>query len=150
MLFLPFRDRAVADRYVEGLLKAGVPPGNMSGGYLHAFKGNQLTGEEVRTLLFGSTITGILFMRGLNGTRWWIDWKKNGECIWHAVITSDSDRGNSRIEGDMICTQYQKNWWGLENCATVFRNPSGTPETKDEYFFAHDIGFRTFSPAQGK
>ena len=145
MLFLPFRDRAVADRYVEGLLKAGVPPGNMSGGYLHAFKGNQLTGEEVRTLLFGSTITGILFMRGLNGTRWWIDWKKNVECIWHAVITSDSDRGNSRIEGDMICTQYQKNWWGLENCATVFRNPSGTPETKDEYFFAHDIGFRTFS-----
>jgi len=146
MWSLPFGDRAIADGYAEGLLKAGVPPGNMSGGYLHAFKGNQLTGQEIRTLLFGSTITGIHFMRGINGTRWWIDWKKNGECIWHGVLTSDSDRGNSRIEGDMICTQYQKNWWGLENCATVFRNPSGTPETKDEYFFAHDIGFRTFSP----
>jgi tetratricopeptide (TPR) repeat protein len=146
MWSLPFRDRAVADRYAEGLLKAGVP--GQPSGYLPAFKGNQLTGEQIKALLFGSTVTGIHFMRGINGTRWWIDWKKNGECIWHGVITSDSDRGNSRIEGDMICTQYQKNWWGLENCATVFRNPSGTAETKDEYFFVHDIGFRTFSPVR--
>jgi tetratricopeptide (TPR) repeat protein len=142
-----FRDRAVADRYAEGLLKAGVS--GQPSGYLPAFKGNQLTGEKIRTLLFGSTITGIRFVSGgLNATRWWIDWRKNGECTWHGVITSDSDRGNSRIEGDMICTQYQKNWWGLENCATIFRNPSGTAETKDEYFFADDIGFRTFSPVR--
>jgi TolB-like protein/Flp pilus assembly protein TadD len=148
MWSFPFSDRAVADRYAEGLLKAGVLPGNMSRGYLPAFKGNQLSGQEIRNLLFGSTINGIRFIRGINGTRWWIDWKKNGECIWHGVITSDSDHGNSRIEGDMICYQYQKNWWGLESCTTVFRNPSGTPETKDEYFFAHDIGFQTFSPVR--
>jgi hypothetical protein len=64
MFGYPFRDRAVADRYAEGLLKAGVPPGSMSGGYLPAFKGNQLTGQEIRTLLFGSTITGIHFISG--------------------------------------------------------------------------------------
>jgi len=160
----PFQDRAVADRYAEGLLKAGVssqlPGSPLTGttggegllktgdsgqpfGYLPAFKGNQLTGEQIKALLSGSTITGIYY-----GVRWWIEWKKNGECTWHGVITSDSDRGNSRIEGDMICTKYQKNWWGLEDCATVFRNPSGTPEIKDEYFFVHDIGFRTFSPVR--
>jgi len=146
MWHLSFRDRAVADRYADGLLKAGVPPWQLSatGRYLPAFKENQLTGEQIKTLLFGSTVTGIF-----SGSRWWIDWKKNGECIWHGVITSDFDRGNSRIEGNMICNQYQKNWWGLEDCATIFRNPSGTPETKDEYFLIRGgIGFRTFSPVR--
>ena len=139
----PFRDRAVADRYAEGLLKAGVP--GQPSGYLPAFKGNQLTGEQIKALLFGSTVAGIYTV---NGSRWWADWEKNGECTWRGIIASDSDRANSRIEGDMICTKYQKNWWGLEDCATVFRNPSGTPETKDEYFFVRDIGFRTFSPVR--
>jgi hypothetical protein len=76
--------------------------------------------------------------------RFEIDFKKNGEFTWRGANSSDD--GKNRIEGDMICTQYQKNWWGLEHCATVFKNPSGRPETKDEYFFASDIGFRTFSP----
>jgi TolB-like protein/class 3 adenylate cyclase len=145
MQYMPFKDRAVADRYAEGLIKAGVPPGKISGGYFPAYKENQLTGEKVRALLLGSTITGISYWIG----QWWIDFKKNGEFTWHGATTSDS--GKSRIEGDMICTQYQKNWWGLESCATVFRNPSGTPASKDEYFLVGDNGFATlFSSVQGK
>jgi tetratricopeptide (TPR) repeat protein len=143
MMDYPFKDRAIADRYAEGLLKAGVP--GQPSGYLPAFKRNQLTGEQIKALLFGSTIMGVWT---LSGQRWWADWEKNGECAWRGAVASDSDRGNSRIEGDMICTKYQKNWWGLEDCATVFRNPSGTSETKDAYFFVRDIGFRTFSPAR--
>jgi hypothetical protein len=57
----------------------------------------------------------------------------------------NSDRGESRIEGDMICHQFQKSYWGLEFCGTVFRNPKGTNESKDEYFFCNDIGFTPFS-----
>ena len=138
MANLFFGDRAMADRYAEGLLKAGIS--GRPGGYLHVFKENQLTGEQIRTLLFGSAINGIF-----SGARWWINWKKNGECTWRGGVTSNSDRGKSRIEGDMICTKYEKNWWGLENCATVFRNPSGTFETKDEYIFAGENNLRTFS-----
>ena len=70
----------------------------------------------------------------------------SGEFTWRGATRSDS--GKSRIEGDMICTQYQKNWWGLDQCATVFKNPSGTPESKDEYFFVGDTGISTFSPAR--
>jgi tetratricopeptide (TPR) repeat protein len=142
MFYLPFRERTVADRHAEGLLKAGVS-GQLSG-YPPAFKENQLTGEEIRTLLFGSTITGRTIV-GLNwGLQWWTDFKKNGEFSWRGATSSDS--GKSRIEGDMIYTQYQKNWWGLESCATVFRNPSGTPENKDEYFLMADSGVWKFSP----
>jgi adenylate cyclase len=140
MFGYPFSDRAVADRYVEGLLKAGVS--GQPSGYLPAFKENRLTGEEIRALLFGSTITEMIILE-LCELRFEIDFKKNGEFTWRAANSSDS--GKSRIEGDLICTQYQKNWWGLEDCATVFRNPSGRPESQDEYFFEGDIGFRTFS-----
>jgi tetratricopeptide (TPR) repeat protein len=77
MFGYPFRDRAVADRYVEGLLKAGVsvqPPG-----YVPVLKENQLTGEEIRALLFDSTITGTRFMGIPFSLQWWIDFKKNGD-----------------------------------------------------------------------
>jgi TolB-like protein/class 3 adenylate cyclase len=157
MFGMPFRDRAIGDRYAEGLLKAGLAPARISGGYFPAFKENQLTGEEIKSLLLGSRITGIYW----DGQQWWVDRKKNGEFTWRGPALKDqltrkiisaptlagpnSDRGKSRIEGDMICQQFQKNYWGLEFCGTVFRNPKGTNESKDEYFFCNDIGFEPFS-----
>jgi TolB-like protein len=135
----PFKDRAVADRFAEGLIKAGVkgPPS----GYFPTFKENQLTGEEIKRLLFGAKTTGI----NRDGQQWWIDCKKNGEFTWQGGGLISSDTGKSRIEGDMICTQYQKSFWGIEYCSTVFRNPKGTYEDKDEYVFCQDIGFLPFS-----
>jgi TolB-like protein/class 3 adenylate cyclase/tetratricopeptide (TPR) repeat protein len=153
----PFRDRAIVDRYAEGLLKAGLAPARISGGYFPASKENQLTGEEIKSLLLGSKITGI----DRDGQQWWVDREKNGEFTWRGPALKDpvtqkitsaptlagpnSDRGKSRIEGDMICHQFEKSYWGLEFCGTVFRNPKGTNESKDEYFFCNDIGFEPFS-----
>jgi TolB-like protein/Flp pilus assembly protein TadD len=143
MYVYPFKDRAVADRFAEGLIKAGLkgPPS----GYLPAFKENQLTGEEIKRLLFDSKITGIDIW---NGRQWLEDRGKNGEFTWHGRGPISSDTGLSRIEGDMICTQYQKRLWGVEFCATVFRNPKGTYESKDEYFFCSDMWFTPFSLAK--
>ena len=158
MFSMPFRDRAIVDRYAQGLLKAGLAPsGRVSGGYFPAYKENQLTGEEIKSLLLGSKITGI----DRDGQQWWVDRKENGEFTWRGPALKDpvtqkiisastlagpnSDRGKSRIEGDMICHQFEKSYWGLEFCGTVFRNPEGTNESKDEYFFCSDIGFEPFS-----
>jgi len=147
MTSFPFRDRAGADLYAEGLLKAGIS--GQPFGYLPAFKENELTGERIKALLLGSTITGNRFATFRSGSvPFVIDWKKNGECTWRQPTASYSDHGKSRIEGDMLCTRYEKTWWGLEHCATVFRNPSGTPETKDEYFWVNEIGFQPFSPVR--
>ena len=157
MFGLPFSDRAIGDRYAEGLLKAGYAPAKISGGYFPAFKENQLTGEEIKNLLMGSRITGI----DQDGQQWWVDREKNGEFTWRGPALKDpltrkiisaptqtgpnSDRGKSWIEGDTICHQFEKLYWGLEFCGTVFRNPKGTNESKDEYFFCNDIGFTPFS-----
>jgi TolB-like protein/Flp pilus assembly protein TadD len=140
MYTFPFKDRAVADRFAEGLIKAGIkaPPW----GYFPAFKENQLAGEEIKRLLFGSKITGI---DRSDGQQWWIDRKKNGEFAWRGGGPISSDTGISRIEGDTICMKFQKRLWGLEYCTTVFRNPKGTYESKDEHFLCTDIGFSPFS-----
>ena len=154
---MPFKDRAIVDRYAQGLLKAGLAPARISGGYFPAFKENQLTGEEIKSLLLGSRITGI----DQDGQQQWWNYKNNGEFTWRGPALKDpitqkivsaptlagpnSDRGKSRIEGDMICHQFQKSYWGLEFCGTVFRNPKGTKGSKDEYFFCNDIGFTPFS-----
>ena len=71
--------------------------------------------------------------------------RKNGETTWRGPEPISFDTGMSRIEGDLICTQFQKNFWGLEYCLTVFRNPRGTYEGKDEYFNCTDFGFTPWS-----
>jgi len=143
MHYYPFTDQRFADRYAEGLLKAGQPPGKMSGRYLYfpAFKENQLTGEEIKRLMFGSKITGI----DNRGQQWWREHKKNGEFTWRGGGPIPSDTGKSRIDGDLLCFQFQKRNWGIENCSTVFRNPRGTYESKDEYVRCSDLGLSSFS-----
>jgi hypothetical protein len=140
MYVYPFKDRAIADRFAQGLIKAGLkgPPS----GYLPAFKENQLTGEEIKRLLSGSKITGVSLYDGL---QWWEDRAKSGEFTWRGSGPISYDTGVSRTEGDMICTKYQKRLWGVEFCATVFRNPKGTYESKNEYFFCTDMWFIPFS-----
>jgi len=145
MYSYPFKDRPVADRFAQGLLKAGLP-GQLSG-YYHASKQNQLTGEKMKALLFGSTITGIF----PGGQQWGWETDKEGQLIYRG-----SDEGGKRlidggriwIDGDMGYNQYQKAFGGFEWCWTVFKNPNGTPESKDEYFFASDIGGVPFSPVR--
>jgi len=137
----PYKDRAVAERLVEGLLKAGLPPAPIRGGYFPAFEENRLTGEEIKSLLFGSTITGYIFYP----QQYWMNFKKGGEITWRGPGSIPSDTGKWRIEGDTMCRQFEKKWWGAEYCGTVFRYPGGTYGGKDEFFFCTDLGFSTFS-----
>jgi len=139
----PFKDRAVADRFAEGMVKAGMagPPS----AYFPSYKENQLTGEEINKLLLGSKITGINIG---TGQQWWVERKQNGETAIRGPDPNSSDTGRSRVEGDLLCTQFQKNFWGLEYCFTVFRNPGGTYAGKDEYINITDLGFSPWSVAR--
>jgi hypothetical protein len=138
----PFKDRDVADRFAEGMVKAGIagPPS----AYFPSYKENQLTGEEVKKLLIGSKITGINW----EGQQWWVERKKNGETTGRGPGILSSDTGKSWIEGDLVCTQFQKSLWGIGYCFTVFRNPRGTYDGKDEYLNITDFGFSPWSIAR--
>jgi adenylate cyclase len=143
----PYKDQAVAERLVEGLRKAGISPANIPGGYFPAFKENQLTGKEIKNLLFGTTILGYVFYP----QQFSVKFNENGEMTWNGPPIGGGptiERGKSRIEGDTICWQYEKRFGGVEYCATIFRYPGGSYEGKDEYFWCTDFGFGTFSPVR--
>jgi adenylate cyclase len=142
MYFFPFKDRVVADRFAEGLIKAGIagPPS----AYFPSFKENQLTGEEIKKLFFGSKITGAME----SGKQWWIERRNDGETTWRGPEPISFDTGKSRIEGDLICTQFQRNYWGIEYCFTVFRKSRGIHDGKEEYFNCADFGFNSWSIAR--
>jgi TolB-like protein/Flp pilus assembly protein TadD len=139
MSFLPFDSRAVSDRFVGGLLKAGFP-GEISD-YYPTFEENRLTGDEIRTLIFGSTITGF----NIFGAEWWIEHNKNGEGLLRRQYMKGVEKLMTRIQDDIGCRQYEKLLLGISYCWTVFRNPSGSSESKDEYVFMTDIGIEPFS-----
>ncbi len=139
MYYFPFKDRVVADRFAEGMAKAGVK--GQPTGYFPAYRENQLTGQEIKSLLFGSTITGI----SPDGQQWSVERKENGAATYRGPGPISVNVGKSWVEDDVLCQQYQKRWQGLEYCSTVFRNPKGTYEGKDEYFLCRDIGFSPFS-----
>jgi len=140
MYMFPFKDPEVAERVADGLLKAGLA-GEPSGFYKISEK-NRLTGEEIRELVFGRTVTGF---DPFTGMQWWIDRTKEGKSNRRGTMFG-SDSGKSWIEGDMLCEQWQKSLLGVKYCAPIFRNPEGKPGDKDEYIMIVDMGFFTWSP----
>jgi hypothetical protein len=54
-------------------------------------------------------------------------------------------RGKSWIEGDMLVHQWEKRWDGLKYYISVFRNPEGTPQKKNEYILITDWNMQIVS-----
>jgi hypothetical protein len=46
----------------------------------------------------------------------------------------------------MLCDQWRIRFSGQKFCMTVFRNPDGTPDTKDEYLALMIMVISPFSP----
>ena len=153
MYFFPFKDRVVADRFAEGLAKAGAP--GRPSGYLPAYKENQLTGEEIKRLLFGSTITG-LFGNNDDGRQWRIDRKKDGDFTWRGPgpISSDtgksgpepisSDTGKSWIEGDTICRNTRRDFGVLNSARPFSEIPKAHTKVKTSISFVATLDFHPF------
>jgi TolB-like protein len=137
MYYYPFKNVEDADRFADGLLKAGLP-GEPSG-YYRASEEYRLTGEEIKELFFGHIQTGLWA-----GKPWSISRTREGK----AALLLDSKviaRGKSWIEGDMLVHQWEKRWEGLKYYISVFRNPEGTPQKKNEYILITDWNMQIVS-----
>ena len=108
---------------LEGLRRAGVPelPNGVDPNK------DQLTGAEIKALLFDHTLegkereTGKVYRRhtGIDGTS-------------DVVVGTDSFDMVTSIEGDYLCSWAPTGWRG---CGAVFRNPGGTLEKRNEYLY---------------
>jgi hypothetical protein len=145
MWFWPFKDPEVTERFADGLLKAGLP--GQPSGYHKIYEERNLTGDEIKELVFGRTIRGIHYWSG----EFRIDRTMDGKMSSHkvpgkSIFDHAGDEGTSWIEGDMLCEHWQFREFGIKNCWTLFPNPEGMPEMKDEYLLISDFRIHPFSP----
>jgi Tfp pilus assembly protein PilF len=134
----PFRDRRVEDSFAEGFIKAGFPSSWLVS--IHVSKEDQLTGDDLRALLFPSTLTGFV------PQDWSWETTKDGIATLRASwVTGGVDTGRVWLEGDKWWSQFQNYFYGMAYCSTVFKNPKGTAETKDAYIRFGDLYYSKFS-----
>ena len=136
MYHFPFKDPEVAERFVDGLIKAGYPARHSD--YYKIYEENRLSGEEIKNIAFGQKVAAS------DGV---VDRTKDGKATYRGYL-GKSDKGKSWLEGDLLCDQWQKRYEGYKNCYPVFRNPEGSRKKLDEYLAATDFGIITWSSAE--
>ena len=140
MFYMPFKDPGVEKLFAEGFIKSGVP-GKIDGYYKSTiFQNNKLTGDEIKKLVFGTTVTGFDFK---SEEEWSIKRDKNGIASYRRGAVSDI--GKSWIEEDRLCNQWQNLYGGYRDCAPIFRNPEGVSHKKEEYIGISAYGFVPFA-----
>lgn len=123
------KDRQVADRYADGLIKAGWL-GSPSE-YYKIFEENRLTGEEIRNLVLGQEITIHEFDR-----IYWIDHSIKGR----AKDISRLREGKWWIEDDMLCYQMESGTVkDLKDCGEIYQNPDSSPGSEKQYLYVTDF-----------
>ena len=98
-----------------------------------------MTGQEIRQLIVGKTITGFDF-----GMQWSTRISKSGE--WELTDFSGVHKGKKIwIEGDALCVQYETFLDGLKGCSDIYKNPEGDKKTLSEYLMLTDFWLLPFS-----
>jgi adenylate cyclase len=125
------------DRLIEGLRLAAVPKWFESG----PFDAQQLTAEEIDSLIFGHRIHGRSLSSG----------QEHGASVFAdgtAIMFGDWGAGSgiARLDGDHLCFDWTT---GDANCGVFYRNIGGTKAKENEYiFFSHRSGGFPFSVAE--
>jgi tetratricopeptide (TPR) repeat protein len=143
MFLWPFRDRRVSDSFLEGLQKAGVPAVRIEWSRVYQVSTeDQLTGDDLKAFYYPSATTGY----DQGGRDWVLEIVKDGTATFRmSTLPGGRDTGRSWLEGDMLWLQFQKHYFGTAYCSTIFKNPKGTSEGKNEYISFNDVWPTRFS-----
>lgn len=133
LLYFPFADPKNLEPISKALIMAGAP-GNPTE-YYKILKENRLSGQEIKSLFFGGKITGTSMSLGKQIQ---MEFSKSGD--FQFIMGTFQDHGKSWVEGDVIFIQYKRLLGGLPYGATIYRNPDGSRDSKNQYFIVSDIG----------
>jgi hypothetical protein len=134
---IPLKNSEVFDRAIEGLIKAGYK-GNPSN-YYKLKKENKLTAQEIRGLIFGKKIGGTYYY-----IPWSVTTNKSGETEY-ANKYYGNHQGESWIEGDTVCNQYESLFDGLKHCSEIYKTSEGDNMTSSKYLLLNDFMLSVFS-----
>lgn len=113
----PFQDEAVLVNLADGFAIAGAREGLLAR-YLKLTPETRLSGDEIKSLLFGHTIRGRDYW---NGRRWTQVRTLEGK-LSHSRGGIDTD-GESWIEDDRVCDHWLDDGDEITLCSLVFHDP---------------------------
>ena len=144
MFNFPFQDPVVLDRFTNGIRKAGlIAPKFTFYKFLPTY---MLDEDEIGELLFGRKLEYVRYLLGSSNL---VERTEDGKAIIRPPWETSGriyDNGQSWIEDGMICDQWEIIYLGSKNCLSVFRNPDGSPEMKNEYIAVSFFDFHILSP----
>jgi TolB-like protein/DNA-binding winged helix-turn-helix (wHTH) protein/Flp pilus assembly protein TadD len=128
MFYWPYRKLESAERLAQNLIEAGVSSSPWQ--YYMIGPQDRLRGDEIESLLANRTMIAV-DKSYYGGDEFRATRDRNLQIVNQDFLTY-FDEGTSRIENDLLCDP----WRPFGNyCVAVYRNPRGTPATKDEYVF---------------
>jgi adenylate cyclase len=123
--YMVYKNIDDTERLLRGLTKAGVPdlPPIASAGMDPA---DRLTGDEIRSLLFGHEVRGKQVLHKFLPVQRTI----SAEGAVHETVGGETLAGTAWLQGDFLCQSFPGL---LTSCGAIFRNQFGSPQRGDEY-----------------
>jgi class 3 adenylate cyclase/TolB-like protein/cytochrome c-type biogenesis protein CcmH/NrfG len=131
-----FRRKEDLDQLIDALQEAGVSE------WPYGYRGR----PELR--LDAGEVTALTFGRRWQGERLHVgpfvqEVSQNGTLAYRDIGSLVT--GSASVEGDGLCQRSEAVLMDRKHCGSVYRNPYGAPETKDEYVYASPRGIYRFS-----
>jgi TolB-like protein/Flp pilus assembly protein TadD len=139
--YYPFEDGEILKHLADGFKAAGVAERSPSR-YLKLDRENRLSGEQIKSLLFGHTIRGRDYWVGSAwGQKRAIDGKVSHSGQPIHTGSYDVVEGESWIEDGQLCDRWPEDDGDLTICVPIYRESDGA---ENEYYMLTDQGPQPF------
>jgi hypothetical protein len=138
MFYWPYQHLNTAERLARSFAEAGLPATPQR--YNMTDVRNRLRGDEIVSLLSGKTMIGV-DKSYFGGDEFQTVRDVNVQIVNQDFLTY-FDEGESQIHEDSLCDPWHT--FG-DYCVAIYRNPRGSPATRDEYVFFTLMNTFTFS-----
>ena len=136
---IPFVKLEDVRRFQDGLVKAGVV--ELPFGF-DPKSNDRLSGDEMHALMYGHTLAGNVLEFATNsgtkqaeaykaGVPWSVTTAADGSSVSYTWGDIGNSGGRIHHEGNVDCFYFSYE----KACAAIFRNPSGTREQRNEYYW---------------
>jgi len=100
---------------------------------------NKLTEDEIKNLILNKNVSGKVF--GLE----WIQSRNDEGKFEYRDYFGRTHIGESWVDEDEICYQFESLYDGIKYCAEIYKNPEGNKNELSEYLYLTDYWLTTFS-----
>jgi tetratricopeptide (TPR) repeat protein len=136
MMYYPFKDKDLAQKFANGLYSTGVF--GEASGYPKIYDEYRISEGEIKNLLTNKKVQVFV-----SGSTWSLELSDNNVCTYTGL--QPTEVGRYWFEKDSIWLDMPQRFYGEKCQANVYKNPDGSWEVGNLYFFVSSFGIFPFS-----